>query len=85
MNLLLFPLWLASGALFPIATAHGWMQVLMRANPVTYMVAAVRWALDRQSAAMTIGTSIMVVGILTALLFALATVSATRKSTRSFA
>lgn len=85
MNLLLFPLWLASGALFPIATAHGWMQVLMRVNPVTYMVAAVRWALDRQSAGMAIGTSVIVVGVLTAVLFSLATVSATRKSTRSFA
>lgn len=85
MNLLLFPLWLASGALFPISTAHGWMQVLMRVNPVTYMVAAVRWALDRETAGVAIGTSVFIVGVMTAVLFALATASATRKSTRSFA
>ncbi len=85
MNLLLFPLWLASGALFPITTAHGWMQVLMRVNPVTYMVSAVRWGLREPLEGAAIGTSVIVVGVLTAVLFALATASATRKSTRSFA
>jgi len=36
MNLLLIPLWLLSGALFPLEGAAGWMQVVMRLNPVHY-------------------------------------------------
>ena len=36
INLFLIPLWLLSGALFPVHGAHGWLQVLMRINPLTY-------------------------------------------------
>ena len=48
MNLLLMPLWLLSGAFFPIPAAAngGWvpmlMHWLMRLNPVTYAVAGLR-------------------------------------------
>jgi ABC-2 type transport system permease protein len=47
MNLILFPLWMISGALFPLAGAHGWMQSLMRANPLTYAVALLERLLGR--------------------------------------
>jgi ABC-2 type transport system permease protein len=36
INLFLIPLWMLSGALFPVSGAHGWLQALMRANPLTY-------------------------------------------------
>jgi len=36
MNLFLMPIWFLSGAVFPVATAPVWMQVVMRANPLTY-------------------------------------------------
>jgi ABC-2 type transport system permease protein len=81
MNLLLFPLWLASGALFAVETAHGWVRWLMRFNPVTYMVDAVRWTLEQRTPA----AQIAIVAALAAVLFALATVTAGRTSTRSFA
>jgi len=42
INLVLLPLWLISGALFPMAKAQGWVQWLMRINPLTYAVAALR-------------------------------------------
>lgn len=42
MNLVLFPLWMVSGALFPIARANSWMQWVMLANPMTYALAALR-------------------------------------------
>ena len=45
MNLLLVPMWLLSGAFFPIAGAPAWLQWVMRANPMTYGVAALRRAL----------------------------------------
>ncbi|HEY4660601.1 MAG TPA: ABC transporter permease [Terriglobales bacterium] len=42
INLFLIPLWLLSGALFPIAGASMWLRVLMRINPLTYGVEALR-------------------------------------------
>src|SRR5689334_5504583 len=39
MNLLLVPMWMVSGALFPMSTAHGWIKALMRINPLTYSIA----------------------------------------------
>ncbi len=36
INLFLIPLWMLSGALFPISGAHGWLKLLMRINPLTY-------------------------------------------------
>ncbi len=42
VNLFLIPMWLVSGALFPIAGASGWIKVLMRLNPLTYGVEALR-------------------------------------------
>jgi ABC-2 type transport system permease protein len=45
MNLFLIPLWLLSGSLFPVSGAAGWLQSVMRLNPLTYGVEAVREAL----------------------------------------
>src|SRR6185312_10952301 len=36
INLFLIPLWMLSGALFPVSGASGWIQWLMRINPLTY-------------------------------------------------
>jgi ABC-2 type transport system permease protein len=55
INLLLFPMWMVSGALFPIATAHGWMQWLMRINPLTYSLAGLRQLLESGVDPMTPG------------------------------
>ncbi len=38
MNLLLVPMWMVSGALFPMATAQGVIKVIMWANPLTYSI-----------------------------------------------
>lgn len=45
VNLILLPLWMLSGALFPASGASGWMHLLMRLNPLTYGVGALRNAL----------------------------------------
>lgn len=42
INLFLIPLWLLSGALFPIGGASMGLRVLMRINPLTYGVEALR-------------------------------------------
>jgi ABC-type polysaccharide/polyol phosphate export permease len=44
MSLLLLPLWIMSGAMFP-APASGVLAVVQRANPMSYAVGAVRRAL----------------------------------------
>ncbi len=45
MNLLLVPMWMLSGALFPASGASAWVAELMKWNPLTYGVAAVRSSL----------------------------------------
>src|SRR5215471_16178297 len=42
INLFLIPLWLLSGALFPLSGASGWIRAVMYANPLTYGVEALR-------------------------------------------
>jgi ABC-2 type transport system permease protein len=39
MNLLLVPMWMVSGSLFPMSTAHGWIRAIMWVNPLTYSIA----------------------------------------------
>lgn len=45
INLLLIPMWLVSGALFPVSGASRWVGWLMLINPLTYGVEALRRAL----------------------------------------
>jgi ABC-2 type transport system permease protein len=42
INLFLIPLWLLSGALFPLSSASVWIRALMYMNPLTYGVEALR-------------------------------------------
>lgn len=46
MNLLLFPLWMLSGAFFPESGAAVWLKWVMRVNPLTYGLSALRAALE---------------------------------------
>jgi ABC-2 type transport system permease protein len=55
MNLCLIPMWVLSGAFFPLAGAPGWLAWLMHLNPLTYGVAALRWALPWERGAETWG------------------------------
>ncbi|HEV2844295.1 MAG TPA: ABC transporter permease [Thermoanaerobaculia bacterium] len=45
MNILLMPMWLLSGSLFPQSGAPAWLSAVMRINPLNYGVAAFRGAL----------------------------------------
>jgi len=42
MNLLLMPMWLLSGAFFPLSGAPEWLAWVMRINPMTYATEALR-------------------------------------------
>lgn len=45
MNLLLVPMWLLSGALFPMSGASPWVGAIMVVNPMTYAMASLRQVL----------------------------------------
>lgn len=65
MNLGLVPMWILSGAAFPAEGAAPWVQGLMRANPLTYGVAALRHVLSRAAvpATPTFDVSLSVVAL----------------------
>ena len=45
MNLFLFPMWVLSGAFFPIEGASHWLAYLMAINPLTYGMDGLRQSL----------------------------------------
>jgi len=45
VNLILLPMWMLSGSLFPADGASGWLRMIMHLNPLTYGVDALRNAL----------------------------------------
>src|SRR5260370_36903387 len=54
INLFLIPLWLLSGALFPVAGASGWIRWIMRVNPLTYGMEALLLAMFPATAPQTL-------------------------------
>src|SRR5215813_4873624 len=65
MNLILMPIWILSGAFFPAAGTPGWLGWIMRLNPLTYGMAAVRRTLYLGAPAAigavpALGTSVLV-------------------------
>src|SRR5689334_18938914 len=51
MNLLLLPMWMVSGSLFPMATAQGWVRAIMWVNPLTYAIGLLNYLLRLPNAA----------------------------------
>ncbi len=45
MNLFLMPMWMISGAMFPLSGASHWLAWIMRLNPLTYGVSALRYTM----------------------------------------
>ena len=83
VNLFMIPLWLISGALFPISGASGWIRALMRANPLTYGVEALRVLLyPRTTGEFTLGRELAVLAGFSAAMFAVAFLMASRRPTR---
>ena len=75
MNLLLVPLWLLSGAGFPLTGAPAWLSALMRIDPLTYGVAALRWTFYGPTASLGEGipgpaASLAILAVLGGLAFA---------------
>ena len=83
VNLILLPLWMLSGALFPASGAFGWLRILMRLNPLTYGVDALRNALfPSQTTEFSLGTNLIVTVAFCALTFAASWAIVNRRSNK---
>jgi ABC-2 type transport system permease protein len=81
VNLFLIPLWLFSGALFPLSGASGWIRFVMRINPLTYGNEALRQLLfPGTSSVLPVGSSLAILGIFSAIMFAWAFAMANRRT-----
>jgi ABC-2 type transport system permease protein len=83
MNLVLFPMWIVSGAVFPMAGAHGWIKALMWVNPMTYSISLLNNALHVADAFPDAMTSFTVTAAFGVVLLLASGAMAARKSARS--
>ena len=81
INLFLIPLWLLSGALFPLSGASVWLRVLMRINPLTYGVDALR-ALLYPGNGGALGSSLATLLLFSLFMFTLAFLMVNRRTTK---
>lgn len=84
INLFLIPLWLLSGALFPVSGASGWIKWLMEINPLTYGVDGLQVAIFPMTHPATIlplWSSIVVLAAFTGIVFLAGFAVANRRST----
>ncbi len=83
INLFLIPLWLLSGAMFPLSGASGWLALVMRANPLTYGVEALRGLLFPASPTLTsLPVSMTALGVFAAAMFVLSFFIVNRRTKR---
>jgi ABC-2 type transport system permease protein len=83
VNLFLIPLWLLSGALFPLAGASGWIRVIMRLNPLTYGVEALRGLLyPGAETSFPLASAMATLVLFSLVMFGLALLMVNRRSTR---
>ena len=83
VNLFLIPLWLLSGALFPLAGASGWIRVIMRLNPLTYGVEALRGLLyPGAETSFPLPSAMATLLLFSLVMFGLAFLMANRRTTR---
>ena len=73
MNLLLMPMWIVSGAVFPVQEAHPVLRLLMIINPLTYGVDGFRQALYGSSTGSDRGLWPMWLCLVVSVVFATAT------------
>ena len=88
VNLFLIPLWLLSGALFAVNNASGWIQWVMRLNPLTYGLDVLRTALFPAAAAMnqfSVGVSLTILTAFSAVIFGVALLMVNKRTTKPMA
>ena len=66
MNVVLIPMWLLSGAVFPTTGASAWIRGVMLVNPMTYGVSAIRGVLasgDSLAGSAAVGNSLTLIAV----------------------
>jgi ABC-2 type transport system permease protein len=83
VNLFLLPLWLLSGALFPLSGASGWIKWIMLVNPLTYGNEALRALIfPGTPSPLPVWPSLGILGLFSLIMFGLSYYMATRRSTK---
>jgi ABC-2 type transport system permease protein len=83
INLFLIPLWLLSGALFPLSGASGWIRAVMYANPLTYSVEALRTLMyPKAPSAFSLTASLLTLVLFALFMFGLSFGMANRQTTK---
>ena len=83
VNLFLIPLWLVSGALFPLTGASKWIQFVMYMNPLTYGVEALRALLyPGTPTTFPLSSDMATLVLFSLVMFALAFLMANRRRTK---
>jgi ABC-2 type transport system permease protein len=83
INMFLIPLWLLSGAMFSIRNASHWVRILMRINPLTYGVEALRRLLYPESPMIfKLSSSIATLVLFSLFMFGLAFFVVNRRTTK---
>src|SRR5438067_4694191 len=81
INLFLIPLWLLSVAMFPISGASGWLRLVMRINPLTYGLDALRELLFPGTGGTLLGSMPTLV-LFSSFMFGLAFLAVNRRTTK---
>ena len=83
VNLFLLPIWLLSGALFPLSGASPWIRGIMRANPLTYGDEALRTLMyPGTTNGFSVSVDLAILAGFSAVLFGAAFWLANRRTTR---
>jgi ABC-2 type transport system permease protein len=82
MNLILMPLWLLSGALFPAEGASDWLGWVMRVNPVTYAMVLLRHCLYLDNPKIIAALPPVAPALILTVLFCIATLAAASLTAR---
>jgi ABC-2 type transport system permease protein len=85
MNIFLMPLWMMSGALFPMPSGTGWLYWVGALNPVSYSVTAIRSAFAASPVAFIPAgyiTGIGITALFAALMFAISVRLVAKRSRR---
>ncbi len=83
INLFLMPMWLLSGALFPLSGASSWIRLLMLVNPLTYGTDALHGLLYPGAASeFSVGYALGILGLFALVMFGFAFMVAARRGTK---
>jgi ABC-type polysaccharide/polyol phosphate export permease len=78
-------MWMVSGALFPMSTAHGWIKALMWINPLTYSIALLNALLGIAGGMPALFPSLVITAAFGLLLLLVSGIMANQKASRSSA